>query len=492
MSDTLTYVEGAHSLASGEGYVAHGRLVTVRPPGYSLSLVPLVLVGTDTIRDFKVLNIVFAVAAVALYALAISSVAGKLLGLLAAVACGISFPWIYYTHAVLSEMLFTFLLAVFLVAGVRQVAKPGKGSLVALIGAAAALPMVRFAGIAVLPVGALILWLGSHKETVSLRRRFGRMSVGVVVALCPMILYFLRNMAVSGQWSSYETGVSAEYALTVGRIGIDKFNMLTRMWVNARGYLHILIVPDQSGIARVSSLPWWLSLACAGSWVMVMVGVVRALLSSRGRVLALTSGCYGGLLMVNIWYDIRYLLPVLPLFFWFLADGMASTVAWLAGRIGLRPAGSMRILLSTKVLSAAFLSLVLVANMAFALKSGKSAKLRSENYEGVVKRMHDAAVFTSDRPEAGAVLVAGGAGFVRLWSGRRVVNALSWLDADRKLTVQSLPDDVSFVLLDENEFAPYRQQYLEPLVEASREELEVAFEAGRTVVFVRREASRSL
>ena len=488
MSDTLTYVEGARSLAHGDGYSDRdGHPITVRPPGYSVVLAPLVWAGADSMRNFKAVNIVLAVAAIGMFAVVLGSIAGRWLGLLVAVACGVSFPWIYYSHAVLSEMLFTFLLAAFIAAAMRQMERPGKVAWAILVAVTAALPVVRFAGVAVLPVCACVIWFSSAKEGASPWKRLALVGGGLAVALGPAALFFLRNMAASGQWSSYETTVSPEYALTVGRIGINKFNLLTQIWINARGYLHIFLVPDQAGIARVSLLPWWARLASSGAWVVAMVGVVRAMRSVRGRVLSLTCICYGGLLMLNTWYDIRYLLPVIPIFFWFLADGSAFLTTWVASRIGLRPTGVGRFLVSPGVLAGTLLALVFVGNMAFILTSGKSAKLRSAQYTGVVQRMHNAAMFTADRPEEGAVLVAGGAGFVRLWSGRRVVNALSWLDADRKLTVESLPDDITFVLLDENEFAPYRQKYLEPLVEANREALELAFQAEQTLVYKRRE-----
>jgi len=66
MSDTVTYVEGAQSLAAGEGYARGGNPITTWPPGYSLFLSGLVRCGLDSFVAFKALNVVFAAAATCL------------------------------------------------------------------------------------------------------------------------------------------------------------------------------------------------------------------------------------------------------------------------------------------------------------------------------------------------------------------------------------------------------------------------------------------
>lgn len=487
MSDTLTYVEGARSLARGDGYTEQGSPITVRPPGYSAVLVPLIRVGADSIRAFKVLNILLACLALAAFVAALRPTSGRGMALLVAAACGVSYPWVYYTHAVLSEMLFVLLTGVLLAAAVRHVERPGALSLWAMASAALLLPLVRFAGVAFWPALVWVLWVAGRVPPMrrSAGRRLADMMVVLTVVLAPLALYLLRNALRSGQVTSYDVGVSAEYALTLQQIGITDHSLWTRLWVNARGYLHILLVPDQAGIAQVGRLSLGAHLACVTFWLLCAAGAVRHLRSRAGRVFVLVALCYGGLLMVNTWYDMRYLLPVLPLCFWFAADGFGAAAAWAAGRL-VPWGGSDGRLTAPPAWAGAFLALLLIGNAGFTLVSPKAANLRSREYTGLSQRLYEAAVFLKSRPEPGRVLVAGGPGFVHMWSGRRVLSVLSWLDHDRRLTVTALPPDVAFVLLDESEFAPYRQEYLEPLIEANRNSLDLIFEAGRTQVYGRR------
>jgi hypothetical protein len=105
----------------------------------------------------------------------------------------------------------------------------------------------------------------------------------------------------------------------------------------------------------------------------------------------------------------------------------------------------------------------------------------------VVQRLYAACQYVKQRPEPGKVLVAGGTGFVPMWSGRPVVSVLTWLDRERNLKIGPLPPDVAFVILDESEFAPYRSKYLEPLVDANANDVDVVFTSGGTLVYGRKE-----
>lgn len=484
MPDTVTYVEGARALASGRGYIQNGSPITVRPPGYSLALVPLCVAGLDTIIAFKLLNVVFAALALVCFVGALGRSAGLHLATGAAATCGASFPWIYYTHAVLAESLFSLCLALFLLSATAWLDSGRKWLWWAMLFASMALPMIRFAGVAVLPAFAWVLFV---RDDVTASRRLWRRlaSVGATVALAslPLAAYVLRNYLLTRQATGYDLGASAEYALTVGQIGITDNTLLSRIWVNARGYLHVLLVPDQAGITAVSRLPWLATAACAGFWALAVVGALSGARKKAGRLHLAFVLPYGCILMLNTWYDIRYLLPVLPLLFLYFAVGFgwaahsAATAAF--SQIGVRAPG----VASPAWLAGALLAVIFMGNAAFTSASGKGKRLRSRQYEGPAQRVYEAALFMRERPELGAVLVGGGPGFVPAWSGRPVVSVLAFLDKTGRLIIDRPPQNVAFILLDESEFVPYRKEYLEPLVGANEQAVGLAFRSGDTLVY---------
>ena len=80
-------------------------------------------------------------------------------------------------------------------------------------------------------------------------------------------------------------------------------------------------------------------------------------------------------------------------------------------------------------------------------------------------------------------MVAGGAGFVPLWTGRGVQSILRQVGEDRELASTDIPAQVRFLLLDESKFAPYRKKYMAPVVEANAGRLNEVFRQGDTIVY---------
>ena len=135
------------------------------------------------------------------------------------------------------------------------------------------------------------------------------------------------------------------------------------------------------------------------------------------------------------------------------------------------------------VLGVVFLAACVLANAAFTVAGPKGKALRSPRYKGDIQRLYDACLFIRDSESPGSVLIGAGAGFTPLWCERPVRSVLSMVGADRKLGSMQLPDDIGFLILDETKFAPYRQEYLEPLVKAAAERLDKAFHTGDTIVY---------
>ena len=532
MSDTMAYIAGARSIAALEGYKAGGAPMTMFPPGYSTLLAIPAAMGFTSIRAFKILNLVVSVLGLLFMYFAVRRVVGRSQSALLMLLVGVFFPWVYYTSAVTSDIAFSAWVGLFALTGARYVAgivgspksrppgDPGPSArmegdavrsrvpgdnmslpghvpdpgthtnfldlwLFSLVTAIA--PMIRLAGIGLLPSWAYAVFIAGGAGLRALRERrwkdlLARVAAGVLV-LIPLAWWFVRNRVLTGATSSYDLGLTPEYVLSLQKIGITEFTFMTKFWVNVRGYLHILLVPDQVGIARVSELPMWVRVAAAVPWLLAAIGWVRSLLKPVSRFFAVIFLFYFGMLLNHVWYDIRYLLPVLPFFFLFLYEAVRLCLGLGCALLRIFSKSPERRTALVYVLGVIFLAACVLANVAFTVGGPKGKALRSPRYKGDIQRLYDACLFVRDSESPGSVLIGAGAGFTPLWCERPVRSVLSMVDKDRQLRSTDLPEDIGFIILDETKFMPYRQEYLDPLVQANEERLDKAFHAGDTIVY---------
>jgi len=486
MSDSATYIACARSLAAFEGYNCGDVPQTYWPPGYPVLLSVPIALGTDSVLALKIVNVVVAAIVMVVFFLVLNRFLRRPEAFLLVAVVGVFFPWVYYTHAIVSDITFAAAVGLFLLAGYRyECTRSWRHFWVFTIVAMLA-PLVRSAGIALLPAWGFVVFLSGGAFFGEIRSRQWK-SVTGHVAMVPVVLlgvawWFGRNMLLAGAFTTYSVGTTPEYALSLAKIGITDFGLWTRIMVNLRGYVHILVVPDQVSIDRVGSLAAPVRLACYAVSGLVIVGWVRCLVRRACRFAAVTYACYLALLALNTWYDIRYLLPVMVLHFLFIYEGVSFFVelVWRPGLHFGKPELRAKAIAALKY---AFLVLCLLANLGFTLFSSKGAALRSREQKPHIQRLVEACRYIRESETPGRVLVAGGGSFVLAWSGRTVCSSLQLLDADRELKTMELPGDLAFVLLDESKFAPYRQEYLEPLVEANKDRLQEVFRTGDTIVY---------
>ena len=476
MSDTVTYIEGAKSLASGEGYFSEGSPITTWPPGYSSLLACPIRCGFDSILAFKILNVGFATLTVGILLIIFVRFISVWKASALALSIGAFFPWIYYTHTILADIPFAASVTAFALCCVLYIEK---GCLRYLIGASllcAIAPLIRSAGIALIPVLIFVTFVSSCSNSSRFNRhRLLFTAYSLLPAALALAVWFFRNIHLTGSALGYSVGVTPEYALSLEKIGITDPGLFDRIWVNIRGYLHIFIVPDQVGIARITNLNIMITLVCAVLWFIILLGFIRNLVTRKGQCVCLLFFSYMGILLLNTWYDIRYLLPVLGLCFFFLFSGISLLIDLVTRIVGLARINDL--------LKYGFLLIFLLANLALTGLGPQGKTLRCRTYRGGLQRMYKACLFIKETKTSGNLLVAGGAGFVPLWSGRKVVSLLGRLDEDRALISFDIPDNVGFLLLTESKFAPYREKYMEPLVEANTNRLTEVFRDGETVVY---------
>lgn len=208
MNDTLFYHYSAVELSEGNGYVNPWRHTPTAqwPPGYSLLLAGLYRVFGPHVAIAWGVNIVLgALTCVVVYligCLALGDATGRLAGLLLAVFPG----HVFFSSLVLSEVTFTFLLAVAMLL-ILLVARGGRDSgvplviiLGAVVGAAA---LTRGQGLFLIVIALLFWWL----STADWRRALRRTAVVALAAMAVILPWSIRNYVDMGSFVLISTNV---------------------------------------------------------------------------------------------------------------------------------------------------------------------------------------------------------------------------------------------------------------------------------------------
>ena len=485
-SDSLVYIHGAESLAAGNGYQSGGRPQTAWPPAYSAVLsIPQLIFGSSVLA-FKVTNVVVAVLSLAVLFALFLPLCGHVRAGLFVLLSGAFFPWIYYTHFVGSDILFALAVSLFLLFSVRYHQNGRMLNLWLMTVMLMWAPLIRMAGVALLPawftIAALLVFRQRGDGAVLPLKRLIHTGVALIVLILPLAVWAVRNILISGHWTSIETGANAEYMSSLASIGVADVSLWTKIWINVKGYAHILLLPDQASIVRLEALPILRSAVCIAVSGLVLVGWVQALTKRGTRPLAISFAFYGGMLLVHNWYDIRYLIPLMGVYFFFLFSGVDLVAGMMARCFNVLPHMSIRESWSKTSVSV-LLGLFVCANAVVSIAGPQARRLRSDEYQGTVQDLYEACEYIKASSVPGDVLVSS-AGFVGIWTTREVVSVLSLLDSDAKLLERVIPPAVRFIILMGGGFVDYRSQYMEPIVEANSALLTEVFRRNETVIYM--------
>jgi hypothetical protein len=263
--DSVSYVEGARSLADGDGYSrfvdVEGRKAIVDfPPLYSATLAPFEVVGVDLVDGARVLNAILLVGtALLMYVLTLRMTSGhRVAALLAASAFGLSMEVLRVYGFVWSESLFLLLLAAWALALDTYLRREGRVSLVAVAALGAAALLTRYAGVAVLVASIIaIAAFGPGGRGRRVRDAAIVTGAGVFTALG----WALRNRI---------TGVEDVFSPAVHGIPAHKFGDDIDV---VASWFFPAPIPDRAG-------PWLSALLLAAG----VVGVIIALTRRRRRL----------------------------------------------------------------------------------------------------------------------------------------------------------------------------------------------------------------
>ncbi len=488
-SDSRAYIGGATSLLAGDGYLApeSDEPQRIWPPGYAVSLMPLLALWDDAIWPMKVANVIFATLALWLFWLAfrrLEEVPGRL-GIV--VLAGISFPWVYYTQFVGSEALFALGVAGLLVAFGRLAANGAVSRrwwwlAVVLAGL---LPLVRLVGVASLPALAYVAWIDGGRGLRLVRerqwKRIAMLAGGCLLAGLPLLWWMGRNMALAGEVSGYSL-TSDEFRLNALKVGVTGSGLWSRTMVNVLGYAHVFLVPDLGMVERIAKLPLVVRLACWGQLALMLVGWGVSWRWRRWRPLAVLASCYAAMLMTVGWYDMRYVMPFLPVYFLYLATGGWLVLAAMSA-IWRRAAAPRLGWMNVRLCMWGIIGLAIVGSSALTLAGGQAKRLRSRQYEGKAQGLYQAAQWIRAAEGEGAVLTWS-PGFLDLWTGRPVLslNVLTRVHGDA--WPEAVGEEARFLLVASG-LVDYKAEYVAPFLAARGEEWRLAYDEAEVRVYER-------
>ncbi|HZR80997.1 MAG TPA: glycosyltransferase family 39 protein [Candidatus Binatia bacterium] len=277
--DAATYLLAARSLARGEGYRVMGEPYTLRPPGFSLALAPIVAWRGI---DFEALNLAgeaFGVAAVALFFLLLAPRVGNECALAAALALELQPGFQQLCNQVLSDVP-GLALALLALLAIRWSGRRPSIARDVVAGAAIALATwVRTANVLLVPALALERLLApasesrphaaAHgRERGGMRERLRHATVAGAIALAAYLPWALQPPSGGGYaqdaLASYATALVRADALDPDSEVVGPAAIAGRLRVNVASYVGLLgMSPADS---RPTPLAWLLAaLAIAAS-----------------------------------------------------------------------------------------------------------------------------------------------------------------------------------------------------------------------------------
>lgn len=468
--DAVDFLRIADSLRHGQGYTIDGRFQSLWPPVTPCLLAIAGAFGAG-VWVFKLVNGLLAgVALVLSYIMFIRFYDRRLAGW-AVVLAAVSFPFIYWTVDVSTEAPYCFVITVAMLLG--QLALTEKRTL----------PMALVAG-AFIGLSVLTRTVG-----VALVAGFGLFALAQFrqqkkLVLAPAIAGLLAAILVAGSWFAYtksQAGSTAigGYSKFAFRSNIDEkestptslTERAKKIAGNIQGYLLIFSAPDSSLRVRSQMRLSPQALVSAVIMLLAVAGFV-AHLFRQPRLPEWHLFCYGGILAVYTWYDVRYLVPVFPFLFYYVAYSISKLVEWLLPRL--------RMANIVGPVAATAMALLISMNLAFSVASPQARRLRGREYSGAAKELYDAAMWVKqNRPQA--VVMSRQSNMVWFWTQMRS-HSIPLYDEPEKIWQFIRDQHITSIIVDPDEFSGLTTKYLQPVLKLHADQLATVATFGRTTV----------
>lgn len=341
--DSGTYITLAQSLAEGKGYSYLGDPHVKYPPGFPLLLTPILLLFG---KNYLLMRALIAACAVGSIAAAFSLIRKRAsfgFALAAAVMTAVCYAMYFEATRVLSDLPYMFASLGALLAMERYRSKPSRRMFWTAIALAAASYSIRIVGFILAPAFALSLLIDMKKsaegdaeegakENEPIQERLKRAGVVLGVMAVIVCVWMGRNALVKSDegaelWeaATYERELIVDRATDPTSETINIAEFAARLKRNAVHYINLTASLLTGRKARSGASAYLLAgLACLG-WVL-------SLFRRRG-VMEYYAVLYAAVFLV--WpanQGERFLVPILPMIFFYALTPFASLLEWTASR----------------------------------------------------------------------------------------------------------------------------------------------------------------
>jgi len=456
--DAVDFLKLGDSLTQGHGYTIDGHFNNIWPPVTPCLLAAgQLFFGPNLVAQKIVLVILGLTGLLAAYFLLKRFYEPRLAGLSVLLAA-FSFPMLYWLTEISTEGSYLFFSMLALLFAQKAFAQRKNWLFAAIAGLLCGLAVLsRTVGISL--IGGLFLY-----GSVLLFQRNFKSLPRLLVILVPTLL-------VVGLWYGYsriktgKTSVSSYTSLASHNeiVNADKNSELTiwnRIEQNSKGYMFIFSIPDASQKTKKINnfnARGLLSLAIMG---LAVIGFVWHLFR-QPQLAECYLLAYIGILLVFNWYDIRYIVPLLPLLFYY--------VGWTIQRF------------TKPVIASGVLSLLILANASVSIAAPPAKKLRSPDYQGPAGELYDATQWIKQN-DPNAIVMCRYANMAWFWTRMKVEGVP--LIADPAAMWQHLQTaGVTIVIVDPDDFSGVTGKYLEPALATHADQTELIRTFGQVRVF---------
>ena len=461
--DAIDYWRLAESLRHGEGYRIDGHFNGKWPPVTATIMAAGMTIFHAEVAGLKLLNAALSIVGLGLMFAVLWHRYERRLAVLAVLLAAVSFPFIYWMVDVSSEPGFFLLSATALWLGAPLLeGKMSTGRAVATGVAIGLTILSRMAGVGLL--AGFFLWV------VMTRVRGGKMPVA------PVLITVVTALVIAGSWLAYSraesgqtsAGAYSEMAMrdniySTGPASKPTLGSLARRVTGtAKGYLFIFSAPDAS--LRIKAQRLLTPQGLVSVWIMLLAtaGFLWHLVKRPGFA-EYYGLAYGGLLLLYVWYDIRFVVPVFPLLFYYFAFSVD------------------RILVKVPRVSLAVLVLLILANTAVSAVSKPARRLRSPTYDGPAGELYDAAIWIKQNDPT-AVVMCRWSNMVWFWTHLKVVGVPLITDPESQWK-NMREAGVTTVIADPDEFSGVTGKFLDPVLTSHSQQVELIKNIGQTRVY---------
>jgi 4-amino-4-deoxy-L-arabinose transferase-like glycosyltransferase len=316
--DSALYLELGQSLARGNGYLFNGEPHTYVPPAFPALLAVATMIGGESFLTYRILMALLGLLAAGAGYLLVYRMCGKDTAFLAGGLFVVNHTLLFNSTLVTSDVPFALFTLVALNAVLSAGQPPHRVSWTVFAGLLCGLPtLLRVNGWGLPPAAAVFLFFAWYdRKAVT---RLGWLAVFLVLAFLPPAVW---QLCKAGFPSSYTEG---SYFHTI--LGRGNIAQLTIILTSAWEYVHETAFALAGVSLRTGIIEWTLVMLC-------LVGGVTAFLNGERLLIPFTLIQFCGLFLSPA--GSRYLIPVLPGLYLFLALGFVRVVPWMLDRLGVR------------------------------------------------------------------------------------------------------------------------------------------------------------